>query len=170
METLMREELVKNAIYRIEESIGKLDKCLDELSEDELWKRPNSSSNSVANLILHMCGNMTQYVISSIGGKLDLRERDLEFSSSSGYNKTKLLQKLHSTVNETKEVLLQVTEVELLRVRSVQGYQFSGIGNILHAVEHFSYHTGQIIFWTKLLKDKDMEFYKGVDLNAHNEE
>lgn len=169
MEIRIKEELVNNAIFRMDESTAKLDKCLDELSEEELWQRPNEASNSVANLILHMCGNMTQYIIASIGGKVDLRERDLEFSTTSGYNRAKLLQKLHITTKEARDVLLKAEETELLRVRSVQGYQLSGVGNVLHAVEHYAYHTGQIVFWTKWIKDKDLGFYNDINLNAHNE-
>jgi len=53
-------------------------------------------------------------------------------------------------------------------VRSVQGFSFSGVGVIIHAVEHYSYHTGQIAFWVKQLKEKDLGFYNGTDLNIKN--
>lgn len=165
----MQSELIKNAIYRLDENTAKLNKCLAELSEEELWKRPNASLNSVANLILHLCGNMTQYVIASIGGKPDLRERDIEFAVRSGMSRAEITEKLHATLDEVKGVLQRVDESELLRIRSVQGYRFSGVGNVLHIVEHYSYHTGQIIFWTKLLRNKDLHLYGNVDLNARNE-
>ena len=51
---------------------------------------------------------------------------------------------------------------------SVQGFQLSGIGIVVHVVEHYSYHTGQISFWTKQLKNKDLRFYAGLDLNVQN--
>ena len=112
---------------------------------------------------------MTQYIISSIGGSPDHRNRDEEFTASNTFNKTALLQLLQETTTKAKEVLQTVNEAELLRTRQVQGFNFSGIGAALHAVEHFSYHTGQIAFWVKLLKNKDLQFYAGVNLNIKNE-
>lgn len=158
-------ELKHHAILRMEENTPRIEKCLNELTEAEVWQRPNASSNSMGNLILHLCGNITQYIISSLGGKADLRQRDEEFAAQGGYSRKELMQKLKATVDEAVKVIEAASEEELLKVRPVQAYEFSGIGNIIHAVEHYSYHTGQIAFWTKLLKDKDLGFYAGVDLN-----
>lgn len=162
-------ELINQAIFRLNENTPRIKKCLNELTEEEVWKRPNESSNSIGNLILHLCGNIRQYTISSLGGKEDNRERDKEFNTKGGFTKAELFEKLSSIVDEAVEVIQSLDEETLLRVRSVQGFEYSGVGNILHVVEHYSYHTGQIAFWTKLLKDKDLEFYTGVDLNIKNE-
>ncbi|HZJ60322.1 MAG TPA: DinB family protein, partial [Chitinophagaceae bacterium] len=123
----------------------------------------------VGNIILHLCGNMRQYAISSLGNSKDVRERDKEFSADGGYSGAELFKKLTDTVEQAKKIIQSTTEEELLRERKVQGYTHSGIGIVLHVTEHYSYHTGQIIFWTKLLKDKDLGFYAGVDLNTKNE-
>ena len=161
-------EFVDQAIYRISENTTKLTTCLDELDDTDTWKRPNEHSNSVGNIILHLCGNIRQYAISSLGNIEDVRERDKEFSATGGHSKAELIRKLITTVEEAKIVIQSATSNELMRKRQVQGYHQTGIGIILHVTEHYSYHTGQIIFWTKLLKNKDMAFYAGVDLNAKN--
>lgn len=161
-------EFLEQSIRRLGENIPRIEKCLNELTEDEVWQRPNSSSNSVGNLILHLCGNITQYVISSLGGQPDNRKRDAEFSASGGYKKMELLEKITKTINHAAEVIKNTNEDELLRVRKVQVYDVSGVNIIIHVTEHLSYHTGQIVFWTKLLKDKDMGFYKGINLNKKN--
>jgi len=161
-------EFIDQAALRLEENHPRIEKCLNELEEDDIWKRPNTSSNSVGNLILHLCGNMTQYIISSLGETEDTRERDKEFSAQSGYNKAELMDRLKSTVNQSIQVIQGLAEEDLLKVRSVQGFNHSGIGIIIHVVEHYSYHTGQIAYWTKLLKDKDLGFYAGLDLNKKN--
>jgi hypothetical protein len=98
-----------------------------------------------------------------------VRERDKEFSADGGYSKSKLIEKLVGTVDDAKGIIQNVSPSELLRKRHVQGYYHSGIGIIIHVTEHYSYHTGQIIFWTKLLKNKDLGFYAGIDLNTRNE-
>lgn len=168
MENELREEFIQNAFYRLDESTRMSTIALEKLSEEDVWKCPNSSLNSVGNLILHLCGNITQYVISSLGETEDLRERDIEFSTESGFSKTELLQKLSTTVEEAKRVINNASIEQLIKKREVQGFYFSGIGVVLHAVEHYSYHTGQIAFWTKQLKNKDLGFYDGIDLKIKN--
>jgi uncharacterized damage-inducible protein DinB len=162
-------EFIAQATHRIDENIQKLMKCLDELEESEIWKRPNQNSNSVGNIILHLCGNIRQYAISSLGRSKDVRERDKEFLADGGYSKTDLLQKFLSTIEDAKNIMQNISVEELLRKRQVQGYTHSGIGIVIHVTEHLSYHTGQIIFWTKLLRNKDLGFYAGIDLNVKNE-
>lgn len=164
------DELVKNALYRMDESTRMIQKSLIEISEEELWLKPNESLNSIANLILHLCGNITQYIISSLGETEDIRNRDLEFSARKGASKMELLGKLEDTVDTAKRVVFDANIDQLLKTRSVQGFSFSGVGIIMHAVEHYSYHTGQIAFWVKQLKNKDLGFYDGIDLKIKNEE
>jgi len=159
-----------NAIYRIDESTRMFKKCMDNLDEAELWKRPNASSNSAGNLVLHLCGNIRQYISASLAGNADNRQRNEEFSTEGGLNKLELASMLENTIEEAKSHINSCSEKELLRKRSVQGFQLSGLGIIMHVVEHYSYHTGQLAYWTKLLKDKDLRFYEGLDLNIKNEE
>ncbi len=143
-------------------------KSFEQLEEVDLWKRPNVSSNSTGNLILHLCGNITQYAISSLGCSKDIRNRDREFTIDSGYSKDELLQLIRDVIERAKENIKGCSEEQLLKLREVQGFNLTGIGIIIHVVEHYSYHTGQIAFWTKLLKDKDLGFYEGTDLNVKN--
>ena len=169
----MTEELIKEfieqSIHRIDENTPRITRCMNELEEADTWRRPNDSSNSIGNLILHLCGNITQYIISSLGEAEDIRERDKEFSANGGYSKSELTNKLSATVEKAKGIIQNMDRNSLLRKRQVQGFEYSGMGIIIHVTEHYSYHTGQIVFWTKLLKDKDLEFYAGIDLNKKNE-
>lgn len=162
------DELVKNALFRMDESTRMIRKSLLEISEEELWAKPNESLNSIANLILHLCGNITQYITSSLGEGEDIRDRDSEFLTDKGANKSELLGQLEDTVDTAKRVIFDASIAQLLKIRSVQGFSFSGIGVIIHAVEHYSYHTGQIAFWVKQLRNKDLAFYDGVDLKIKN--
>ncbi len=163
-------EFTDQSIYRMEESTRMIKKCLAELTEDEVWKRPNTSTNTIGNLMLHLCGNIRQYAISSLGNTQDNRKRDEEFSHSEKLPKQELLERLTNTVEEARDVVRQASPEEMLRKRKVQGFELSGIGIIVHVTEHYSYHTGQIALLTKLWKNKDLGFYDGVDLNATNQE
>lgn len=150
-----------------DECVTRIDKVLSLLSEDEIWYRPNKASNSVGHLILHLCGNVTQWIGAGVGGFVDKRERDLEFASTDHISKEALIQRLYALKSITDQALVTVTDEQVLvEARTVQGYQETVLSIIIHVTEHFSYHTGQIALICKHLKGQDLGFYEGVDLNA----
>ena len=167
-ESIILIELKENARYRIDESLRMVKISLDKLSEAELWIKPNHSSNSIANLILHLCGNMGQYGIASLGQNKDERNRAKEFTLNKGFNKEELVLKLSETVLQVNWIISDLSVEDSIKIREVQGFKLSGIGIITHIVEHFSYHTGQIALWTKILKNEDLGFYEGIDLEIKN--
>lgn len=167
--TKQGKELIDQCILRMEENTPKIFACLDELEEIEIWKRPNDASNSIGNIILHLCGNIRQYAISSLGHLPDVREREKEFSALGGPTKNELKEELESTLKQAIGIIKNISEEELLKIRLVQGFRLSGIGIIIHVVEHYSYHTGQVVFWTKLLKNHGFDFYTNHDLNLKTE-
>jgi uncharacterized damage-inducible protein DinB len=169
MDDKIGNELILESVMRINESTQKIIRCLDIIDESDIWKSPNEQLNSVGNLILHVCGNIGQYIISSLGGAEDNRDRDLEISTKGGHTKADLLEKLTGTIQQATFVILQASEEELLNERIVQGMVHTGVGVVIHVTEHISYHTGQIIFLTKLFRNEDMGFYAKVDLNKKNE-
>ncbi len=168
MKNKLVNEFLEQAVFRMDENTPRIQKCLDILSEEQIWYQPNDSSNSIGNLILHLCGNINQYAVSSLSYINDTRDRDLEFSIKEGFNKAKLMQKLILIIENAKTIIKSLDEKELLKMRSVQGFNFTGMGIIIHVAEHYSYHTGQIAYITKLLKNKDLGFYNGVNLNIKN--
>jgi uncharacterized damage-inducible protein DinB len=169
MQKSVAAEFISQAVFRMQENTPRIEKCLQLLSEEDVWKKPNETGNSIGNLILHLCGNITQYIISSLDNKEDNRIRDEEFSVKGGYTKEQLFKKLTATIENTVRIMQALDDDELMRIRSVQGFQLSAIGSILHVAEHYSYHTGQIALITKLFINKDLGFYAGYDLNKKNE-
>ena len=157
-----------NAVYYLQESLRMIEKSWAEMTDDEIWEKPNRELNSMANLLLHLTGNIRQYVISSLGQQPDTRERDLEFAAKGGVSKAELLSDFRTTVNQAISVIRETPDKELLRKRKVQGIDHDGLGIVIHVVEHLSYHTGQIAFWVKYRKGIDLGFYEGRDLNALN--
>ncbi|MBT8219412.1 MAG: DUF1572 domain-containing protein [Bacteroidia bacterium] len=150
----------------IEESIPRIIQCLNKLSDVEIWYRPNSNTVSVGNLVLHLCGNVRQWVFSGIFGAQDTRERHLEFETQGPLEKEFLLNKLTELSRDLNHALDNLTYEHLTQMKSVQGFDESVIGILLHVVEHFSYHTGQIVYYTKSRKDVDMAFYADLDLDV----
>lgn len=130
------------------------------LSDDEIWWRPNDASNSVGNLILHLCGNVRQWILASIGGEPDRRDRDGEFAARGGRTKAELAETLKTTVESALKIIGALAPERLMERRTIQGYDVYILEAVYTVVEHFSTHTGQIIFATKMLTGADLGFYR----------
>ena len=150
----------------LDESLPRIKKCLDLLSDEEIWRQPNDETVSIGNLVLHLCGNVRQWIVSGLGGAEDPRDRDAEFAQRGTIPKADLAVRLEDTLREAAEAMDRVDAASLLETRRVQGQIETGLGILVHVVEHFSYHTGQISLAVKLLKGVDLGYYAGQDLNA----
>ncbi|HKO06039.1 MAG TPA: DUF1572 family protein [Candidatus Acidoferrales bacterium] len=134
--------------------------CLRLLTEEEIWWRPNAASNSAGNLVLHLSGNVRQWIISGLGGAPDVRIRDREFSERGPLGRRLLLARLRKTVREACRVLRRLSPEALAREYKIQGFRVTGCGAISDVVAHFSHHTGQIIYVTKLKRGRGLRFTK----------
>ena len=160
------ETITREVKYRLgEESVPRIKKCFDHLSEEEIWKRPNENLVSMGNLVLHLCGNVRQYILFGLGNAPDNRKRQEEFDHQVIISKETLLGKLDELMLEVNHVLDELPAESLTQKHNVQGRDITGFGILLHVVEHFSYHVGQITWYTKMIKDMDMKYYGNMDLN-----
>jgi len=133
--------------------------AVERLPRDDLWWRPNEVSNSIGNLLLHMAGNLRQWVIHGVGGRDDIRDRPTEFDARGGAAAEELLQLLAATVEEAASVLDGLGSRDLASPVTIQGMDTTVLGAIYHAVEHFGMHTGQILWIVKARRGEDLGFY-----------
>lgn len=150
-------------------SIDRIRKCVAQLTEEQIWMRANEESNSIGNLLLHLNGNITQWILSGLGGAEDHRERDAEFAQRDALNADELVLKLEATIRSASSVISDLSDEKLVEPMTIQGFETNVTGAVIHVVEHLSYHTGQIAWQTKALSSKDLGFYSGLDLNKTNE-
>lgn len=164
---MMDEKIVTAEFNRriFQESIPRIEKCLSLLSPDQIWKAPNEHTNSIGNLILHLCGNVEQWIGSGIGGLDDHRTRQWEFDNREQFSANNLIKRLRDLRQLTDVSLSTLNGQKLSTTHRVQGFEESGYSIIVHVIEHFSYHTGQIALLTKLWINDDLGFYAGSDLN-----
>jgi len=141
----------------------KLHRAVEALPPDALWWRPNDSSNSVGNLIVHLVGNMRQWIVSGIGRVPPSRNRAAEFAMRDGPSASQLLQDLDRALIEVDEVLSTLSAADLVERRVIQGREVTGFDAVLHVVEHFSMHLGQIILLAKMLAPGSLRFYEDAD-------
>jgi len=151
--------------FLVNEYVPKIERCLAELTDEQIWWRPNHESNSIGNLILHLCGNSRQWIVSGLGNNPDVRLRDQEFAQKEVIARDELLSHLRNTVAEVKTVLEGLHPQQLLQLRTIQGKNVDILEAVFHVTEHFSMHTGQIILLTKILTATDLHFYD-FDANA----
>jgi uncharacterized damage-inducible protein DinB len=154
--------------HLLEESWPRLQKAVPRLDLDQLWHRENERTNSVGHLLLHLSGNVRQWIVSGLGGAPDERRRSLEFSQPEPIAGDDLMRRLEATLKEAAAVLDRLDPDTLLEPRSIQGYDVTGLAAVLHVVEHFSYHVGQITHMVKALRNEDLAYYEGENLERLN--
>lgn len=138
----------------------KIERCLATLPSDAVWRRTDDGSNSIGNLLLHLEGNVRQWVVSSVGGAPDHRERSSEFAARQGADVRTLFSALTRTVQEADAVLATLSPDDLLTHRVIQGREVTVLDAVYHVVEHFALHTGQIILLAKAYAPGSIQFYE----------
>jgi uncharacterized damage-inducible protein DinB len=157
------------SIRKLEQFQTRIGECVAKLNQEQIWMRHGDHENAVGNLLLHLSGNMRQWIIAGIGGQPDTRVRDREFAARGDMTPTELMRKLNDTVAEALAVIKAVTPDQLMETYQPQKYRVTIMEGIYHVVEHFAQHTGQILFATKLLTGQDLGFYKHLSQPAHAE-
>ena len=151
--------LIGFASRKLRQLDERIETCVRKLNDDEIWSRAGQNSNSAGNLCLHLAGNVRQWIVHGIGGAADVRARDAEFAARGGIPREELLARLRQTVDEACRVLDTLPPARLFDTITPQNYQVTVAEAILHVVEHFAEHTGQIILLTKALTGEDLGFY-----------
>jgi uncharacterized damage-inducible protein DinB len=151
--------------HLFDENWPRLKQCLELCDKNLLWFRANDNTNSIGNLVLHLKGNLTQWVLHGIGGAPDRRNRDLEFIPNQSISATQLITDFEKLISDLKNTIDKLEPHNLIESKKVQGFNTSVYGILIHVTEHFSYHLGQISMLVKQSKNIDLKYYGGVDLN-----
>jgi len=152
-------EFLSFSADKLAQLLNRIDTCVQKLTGEQVWAKNSAKQNSVGNLLLHLNGNVRQWIMHAIAGQPNLRDRDAEFSAHDGPRAPELLARLQATVEEAIAVLHALPSERLLERVHVQGYDRTVLAAIYHVVEHFAGHTFQIIYATKLLTGEDLGFY-----------
>ena len=140
--------------------LPKIEQCLEKLTDEDIWWRPNEESNSIGNLILHVEGNIREWIIGGIGGISVERIRQQEFDERTESPRGELIENLRKTVKGADEVLANLDLQILTERREIQKRDATVLRAIYHVVEHFSMHAGQIFMLTKMRTGKDLQLYR----------
>jgi uncharacterized damage-inducible protein DinB len=143
--------------------------CLDLLSDEQIWARPAGSTNAIGNLVLHLCGNVQQWIGYGVAGRADVRDRDGEFAAAGGVGREDLKRRVRAAVSGAVEIIGELAAERLTEAVRVQGYEVTVLEAVYHVTEHFSHHAGQIILATKMWTGEDLGFYRHLADASHSE-
>jgi len=146
------------AVHELASAARIVHHCLDQLDEAQTWWRPVESMNSVGNLVLHICGNVRQWIVSGVGGEPDHRRRQAEFDQREPLAQDVLRDLVNSTLEAARATLAEATVDDLLSQRVVQGFEVNGLRAVFHSMSHFRGHVQEIVHLTRAQLGDDYRF------------
>jgi hypothetical protein len=141
------------------QSLIKIKHCLAQLNEDQVWWRPKEDMNSIGNLILHLTGNVRQWIVVGLGDQTNTRNRQAEFSERGPIKKSVLLHELEAVVEAAKGTLRRTTAEQMLSARRIQGFDTTGWGALFDSVPHFKGHTQELTCLTRMQLGSAYQFH-----------
>lgn len=157
---MIEQDFLKYSAGKLSEFRGRIHDCMGRLTADQVWLKHAENENSIGNLILHLSGNVRQWIGYGVAGQPHIRDRDAEFAASGGLDKEALLIRLDQAVDAARATIETLPVDRLSERATIQNYDVTLMEAIYHVVEHFAQHTGQIIFATKLLTQEDLGYYR----------
>jgi uncharacterized damage-inducible protein DinB len=150
---------IAEAIKVVQHNQRKIHHCLNQLDDDQVNWRPFETQNSIANIILHLCGNLGQWIVCGVGNLPDSRDRPAEFSDRRSYTKSELLDRLDERLDQVQRMFLGARADELLAVRRIQASDQTALGATWHSVAHLEGHTHEIVYITRFLVRDRYRFF-----------
>jgi uncharacterized damage-inducible protein DinB len=154
------EIFLKFSADKLEQLHGRIQDCMSRLTPEQIWARTSDNENAVGNLVLHLSGNVRQWIGSGVAGLPDHRERDGEFAARGGKSTEELAELLKTRITDAASIIRSVPPERLTERITPQGHAVTVLEAIAHVVEHFSQHTGQVILLTKILTGQDLAYYQ----------
>jgi uncharacterized damage-inducible protein DinB len=154
----MEQLFLNESVKYLNSYMERLQLACKELSQEQIWWRPHERALSIGTSLLHLNGNITQWILSNLGTWHDSRNRAAEFDYSNHKSKEVLFAELESTVKEATKVIQHLHSHKLLEVKQIQGFNSNGLQTIYHVVEHMSWHVAQVTYVSKLLQGSTYHF------------
>jgi Protein of unknown function (DUF1572) len=158
-DSIVAAQYIAAARHSLNQSLEKIQHCFDQLDDSHMGWRPFEEQNSLTNIILHLCGNLGQWIISGAGGAPDARDRPAEFSQREAMPKEELLSRLTSAVQQADGILAGLNVQTLIESRRIQGFDTTVLAAIFNSVSHLTGHVHQIVYITRWLLREKYKFH-----------
>ena len=163
---MIEQEFLRFSAKQLEVLRDRIEDCVRRLNHDQIWTRHAQNVNSVGNLVLHLCGNVRQWIGFGVGDLADQRDRDSEFAARGGLDREQFIDLLKAVVSQAAGIIRNFDQARLMEKVTIQNYDVTKMEAIYHVVEHFSQHTGQIMFVTKMLTGDDLGYFRHLNPGA----
>ncbi|HWY46568.1 MAG TPA: DUF1572 family protein [Bryobacteraceae bacterium] len=163
---MIEKDFLRISAEKLRRSGSRIEDCVGRLNHEQIWTRNADNLNSIGNLVLHLCGNVRQWIGFGIGDLADQRDRDGEFAARGGLEPAELIERARQTVSDAIGIIGNFDAARLLEKVTIQNYEVTKVEAIYQVVEHFAQHTGQIIFVTKMLTGDDLGYFKHLNPGA----
>lgn len=154
----LRSALNHAVLDELDAALQRIVHCVNQLSDEQVWSRERADMNSIANLMLHLAGNVGQLIVSGIGGAPDNRDRPAEFAARDTLSKAELIQRLTETVNQAKAAVIAANDEVLCQKIPIQRYDWTGMQAVVRCLAHFRGHAQEIIHMTRIILVEQYEF------------
>ena len=158
MSSIRIQPVIAELLHLVDAAEHRIHHCVRQLSDEQIWQRPRPEMNSIANQILHVCGNLKQWCVDGMLGTPSDRDRDAEFSADRSGGKDDVLDKLAHTLAQVRKVVSEVPAEQLEQQRMIQGFEVTGLGALMHTIPHLVGHTHQIMQLTRWILGNDYQF------------
>ena len=149
--SLLAQRFAEHAVHSLRDvHYARLERYTSGLDDESLWWRPQPDSLAVGNVLLHLDGNVKDWILRGLGDVPFERQRDAEFAATGGKTASELLGELNSSVSRATEIILGLDEERLLRRYTFRGDEIDGLLATNHVIEHFAWHAGQAVWIAKM--------------------
>lgn len=152
-------EFLDYSAGKLELYLSQIETCLDRLTPEQIWARHSENENAVGNLVLHLEGNIRQWILGGVGGQPDARDRYSEFEARAGAGPVELKRHIRAAIDEATVIVRGLPHERLTERIHPQGSDVSVLAAIYQAVQHLSGHAFQIMLLTKLHTGRDLGFF-----------
>jgi uncharacterized damage-inducible protein DinB len=146
----VRQQLIEIQRQKLDDLRRRAAEAIGQLGDEEVNWRPNEESNSIANLVVHMAGNIGQRFTAGIGGAPDVRDRDAEFNTRERFTRSRILAVLNEAFGAADKVMAGLTPERLDDPQQMRDRQVTVLDVLFGACTHLSEHVGQILYIAKL--------------------
>lgn len=154
----VHQSVIQAACRCLDHCLSVIEHCVGQLTDDQIWWRPQEPLNSIGNLLLHLNGNLQQWMIAGLRGTADTRNRPSEFATRTPTPGATLVEQLQATIHEIKQTLSAIRPEEMLTPRRIQGFDVTGWEAVFDSIPHLKGHTQEIVCLTRQQLDNRYQF------------
>jgi uncharacterized damage-inducible protein DinB len=134
----------------VDDDPSQIGECLDVITDEDIWWRPDEKSNALGNIMLHLIGSNRLYIGYGVGARALERDRAAEFTARGNPRRDVVVDAWNETVHMMRQVFDALQPSQMMERTDRTGKTTTIASILLHASHHTAAHMGQVVWITKL--------------------